>query len=212
MRIRFVAPVVMAALTGLLMAAPLPSQAAAPDPSPDSLSKADARRAASKIAREFARANDSVTSAAVGGCRRRAADRLDCLAVSQGSTTTTKTVCRLRIAVHATNGNPRAELLSSKCETQSRFELTEAEALVALLGKMKELVDQPVQISAFERTSQTSFRARADWTRFGATERTSKCTALLTVTLRSPGVIELSVLVVDCNPPAGQAPSPPKYF
>ncbi len=39
MRIRFVAPAVLAALTGLLMAAPLPSQAAAPNPSPDSLSK-----------------------------------------------------------------------------------------------------------------------------------------------------------------------------
>ncbi|MGB7685158.1 MAG: hypothetical protein WBL45_05175 [Solirubrobacterales bacterium] len=203
------APVVLAALTGLLMASPLPSQAAAPNPSPDSLTKADARRAASRIAKEFARANDSVTSAAVGGCRRRAADRIDCLAVSQGNTTTTKTVCRLRIAVHATSGDPRAELLSSKCQTQSRFELTEAEALVTLLGKMKELVGQPVQVSALERASQTSFRARADWTRSEATGATSKCTALLTVTLRSPGVVELSVLVVDCS--TGQAPSPPIY-
>ncbi len=211
MRIRLVAPVVLAALTGLLVTAPLPSQAAAPNPSPDSLSKADARRAASRIAKEFARANDSVNSAAVGGCRRRAADRLDCLAVSQGSTATTKTVCRLRIAVHATSGNPRAELLSSKCQTQSRFELTEAEALVALLGKMRELVGQTVQVSALERASQISFRARADWTRPATSGGTSKCTALLTATLRSPGVIELSVLVVDCNPPAGQATSPPTY-
>jgi hypothetical protein len=211
MRIRFVAPAVVAALTGLLMVAPLPSQAAAPNPSSDSLAKADARRAASKVAREFARANDSVNSATVSGCRRRAADHVDCLAVGRGSTTTTKTVCRLRIAVQATSGNPRAEVLSSKCQTQSRFELTEAEALVALLGKMKELVDQPIQISALERASQTSFRARANWTRPGARGETSTCTALLTVTLQSPGVIELSVLVVDCSPPAGQAPSPPIY-
>ncbi len=210
MRIGFVAPAVLAVLTGMSIAAPLPSQAAVPSPSPGHLTKADARRAASKIAQDFARADDSVNTAAVGGCRRRAADRVDCLAVSRGNTTTTETVCRLRIAVRATSGNPRAELLSSKCQTQSRFELTEAEALVALIGKMRELVAQPVQISAFERASQTSFRARADWTRPGASG-TSRCTALLTVTLRGPGVIELSVLVVDCNPPAGQATSPPIY-
>jgi type IV secretory pathway TrbF-like protein len=88
--------------------------------------------------------------------------------------------------------------------------LTEAEALVALIGKMRELVGQTVQISGLERASQTSFRARADWTRPGTTSGTSKCTALLTVTLRGPGVIELSVLVVDCNPPAGQV-TPPIY-
>ncbi len=206
MRIRFVAPAVLAALAGLLMAAPVPSQAAAPDP----LAKADARRAAREVAKEFARSNDSVNTAAVSGCRRRAADHIDCVALSRGSTATTTTACRLRIAVHATSGNPRAELLSSKCQTLSRFDLSEAEALVALLGKMRELIGQPVQISALERASQTSFRARADWTRPGATGGSSKCTALLAVTLRSPGVIELSVLVVDCSPPAGQS-TPPTY-
>jgi hypothetical protein len=211
MRIRFVAPAVLAVLTGMSIAAPLPSQAAAPSPSPDQLSKADARKAAGKIAQEFARSDDSVTTAAVEACRRRASHRVDCLAVSRGNTTTTETVCRLRIAVRATSGNPHAALLSSKCQTQSRFEWTEAEALVALIGKMRELVGQPVQISALERASQTSFRARADWTRPATTGGTSRCTALLTVTLRGPGVIELSVLVVDCNPPVGQGNSPPIY-
>lgn len=165
------------------------------------LTNADARRAAGKIAREFARSEDGVTTAGVEECHRRAPHRIDCLAVSRGKTTTTKTLCRLRIAVRATARNPHAGLLSSKCQTWSSLKLTAADALAELSEQMREIIGQPVQIVTTERESRLGFRALAEWTRPEATGGARRCTAFLTATLIAPpDLVEVSVLFLDCKP------------
>ncbi len=165
------------------------------------LAKADARRAAGKIAREFARSEDGVTRAVVAECQRRAPHRIDCLAVSRGKSTTTRTTCRLRIAVRATSRNPHAGLLSSKCQTKSSLKLTAADALAQFSEQMKEIIGQPVQIVAAERESRLGFRAIAEWTRPEATGGARSCRGFLTATLIAPpDLVEVSVLFLDCKP------------
>jgi hypothetical protein len=164
------------------------------------LAKADARLAARKITREFARSDDSVSTVAIDECQRRAPHRVDCRAVSRGKTTTTKTICRLRIAVRATSGNPHAGLLSSKCWTSSRLKLTEADALAAFTDGMQELVGQPIQITRFARMSRASFSAIVEWTRPGATGGTDRCIVLLVATRQGPGIVELSAHFPSCQP------------
>lgn len=164
------------------------------------LAKADARRAARRIAREFARSEGDLTTAVVGECQRRAPHRIDCLAVSRGKTTTTRTACRLRIAVRATSGNPHAGLLSSNCRTASRLKLTEARALVALSEGAKELLGVPVQIVGIARASRESFNAIAEWTRPGATGGTDRCDGILAATLVSADFIRVSAELFSCRP------------
>jgi hypothetical protein len=90
-----------------------------PPPPPYRLDKDAARRAARVLSRRFVRRNPDVTRAAVGVCRRLGERRIDCFAISRGSTSATQTTCRLRIAVRAKNRHPSPRLASSRCETES---------------------------------------------------------------------------------------------
>lgn len=92
----------------------------APEPPPYHLTKAAARNAARAVVRRFVRRNPKVSSAALGACNRLAERRVDCRATARGHTDTTKTTCRLRVAVRAVNRHPKARLASSNCRTRSR--------------------------------------------------------------------------------------------
>lgn len=213
MRIRSIAPLVVAALAGaiLLLASSAPKAAAAPKPStPDRLEEADARRAARKVAREFARSDDRVTTATVGDCKRRSERHIDCFAVDQGETSTTKTVCRLRVSVRMKNGSPSAKLASSKCQTTSFLMLSEADALAAMTETLSEITGRPVLIAAISRRSQESFVGIGEWTRTGPTGGGQKCSAILTATRRSLDLVSVSIDLPECIPPQSVNQQPPK--
>lgn len=118
-----------------------PAPAPAPPP-PYRLDKDAARHAARVIARRFAQRNPNVTSAAVGACRRLGERRVDCLAVARGSTGTSRTTCRLRIAVRARNRHPYPRLASSPCETESTLFLTATRARQAMLAAANPIAKQ----------------------------------------------------------------------
>ncbi len=180
---------------------PGPGPAATPmAPPPFHLDKADARRAASKVAREFARSNDFVTTAVVGECRRRAQRRIDCFAVDKGESSTTKTVCHLRIEVRASNRHPYAELASSQCQTTSLLKLTATRARAALDEMASEIVGKPVAVAAIQRISTASFVGRAEWTRPGATGGSDNCTAFLEAELFAHDQVMVSVDLFSCEP------------
>ncbi|MGB7685159.1 MAG: excalibur calcium-binding domain-containing protein [Solirubrobacterales bacterium] len=178
-----------------------PGPAATPMPPPPyRLAKADARRAALKVAREFARSYDFVTTAVVGECRRRAHRRIDCFAVDRGESSSTRTVCHLRIAVRASNRHPYAELASSNCQTTSILKLTAARARAELDEMASEIAGKPVAVEALERASASSFHGIAHWTRPGATGGGEKCTAIMEATLRSPNAIQVFLGFFSCEP------------
>ncbi len=178
-----------------------PGPAATPmAPPPYRLDKTDARRAAHKVAREFARSNDFVTTAVVGECRRRAQRRIDCFAVDRGESSTTKTACHLRIAVRGSNRHPYAELASSQCQTASLLTLTAARALVAISDGAKELLGVPVRIVGISRRSRGSFDALAEWTRPGTAGGIEKCTAFLKAVLFAHDRVIVSVDLFSCEP------------
>lgn len=202
---RLVAPVVVAALSGMLWAGSFPAHAAVEGSEqemaqrPDRVGAAVARLASRGVAEEFARSNPPLLIRYVGGCKRRSERRVDCSALLLGFSDGVRKTCRLRTAVRATTGAPRARLRTSNCWTRYFPELTEAGALVAFNEQMAKIAGQPVQITRTERASRTSFRTLAEWTRPGGTSGTEKCTAGLTATLRDPSLVELAVLFVDCK-------------
>lgn len=178
-----------------------PEPAATPmAPPPYRLTKADARRAALKVAREFARSNDFVTTAVVGECRRRAQRRIDCFAVDRGESSTTKTACHLRISVRASNRRPYAELASSQCQTTSLLKLTAARARAALDAMASEIAGKPVAVAAIQRISATSFVGRAEWTRPGATDGSDNCITFLKAVLLAPDQVMASLDLFTCSP------------
>lgn len=91
-----------------------------PEPPPYHLTKAAARNAARAVVRKFVRRNPKVSSASLGACNRLAERRVDCRAIARGHTDTTKTTCRLRVAVRAVNRQPKARLASWNCQTHSQ--------------------------------------------------------------------------------------------
>lgn len=223
MRIRLAAPLAVAALAGVLLL-PSPPKAAAVDfdrartgessgqatsapPGSQRLEMDDARRIARKVARGFAQSDDRVTTAAVGDCKRRSEQRIDCLAVDQGASSTTKTVCRLRVSIRTKNGSPSAKLTSSQCQATSLLTLTEAEALAAMTATLSEVTGKSVLIPAISRRSQDSFSGIGEWTRTGATGSAQKCTAILTATRRSLTSVTVSIDLPECRggtqPPKG---------
>jgi hypothetical protein len=89
-----------------------------PPPPPYHLPKAAARHAARAVLRKFVRGNATVTRGSMGACRRLGERRVDCDATARGHTATTKTTCRLRIAVRGVNRHPKARLASTRCQTR----------------------------------------------------------------------------------------------
>ncbi|HMI80250.1 MAG TPA: excalibur calcium-binding domain-containing protein [Solirubrobacterales bacterium] len=85
---------------------------------PYRLTMTAARQAARPVAREFARRNPKVSSVSLSGCERLGERRIDCHAIARGSTSTSQTTCRLRIAVRAVNQHPKARLAASSCQTR----------------------------------------------------------------------------------------------
>jgi len=223
MRIRSVAPLAVIALAGALIVVPSLAQAArigagesqisargtSTTATSQPLEMADARRLARKVAREFARSDDRVTTAAVEGCRRRSAQHVDCVAVDRGESNTTQTVCRLRVSVRAKNGSPSARIASSACRTTSLLALSEADALAAMTGTLSEVTGRPVLIPAISRKSQSSFTGIGEWTRTGPTGGMQKCTAILTATRVSLNLVSVSIDLPACNPPQS-VNQPPK--
>jgi hypothetical protein len=216
MEIRWLAPSAAAVLAGMLLLAPSPPKAAAMDQSPERatptppasqrLEMADARRAARKAARDFARSDDRVTTATVGDCKRRAEQRVDCVAIDRGKSSTTETVCRLRVSIRATDGNPSARITSSKCRTTSLLTLTEAEAVAAMTATLSEITGRPVRIPATERLSQVSFSGLGEWTRTGSNGGLQKCSAFLMATRKSLDLVSVSIDLPECSPPSGTPP------
>jgi Excalibur calcium-binding domain len=94
------------------------------DPPPDlpsyRLTMAEARNAARAVVRKFVGRNPKVSTMSLGACNRLAERRIDCRATARGHTDTTKTTCRLRVAVRAVNRHPKARLASSNCRIRSR--------------------------------------------------------------------------------------------
>jgi hypothetical protein len=91
-----------------------------PPPPPYRLKMATARHAALRLARKVARRNPNLTAASLGGCHRRGARRINCLATARGETSSNRTTCRLRIAVRAVNRQPKARLTFSNCSRRSK--------------------------------------------------------------------------------------------
>jgi hypothetical protein len=221
MRIQSVAPLAAAALAGAmtLLAFSTPQAAAVAQgsgqakpksPAPQHLEMADARRVARKVAREFARSDDRVTTAVVGECKRRSERHVDCFAVDQGESSTTKTVCHLRVSIRARDGSQGAKLASSQCRTTSLLTLTEADALAAMTETLREVTGRPVQIPAISRISQASFAGLGEWTRTGSSGGQQKCSAILTATRKSLNLVSASIDLPDCRPPQSGTQPPPK--
>jgi len=167
---------------------------------PYRLGIADARRATRKVAREFAQSDGRVTAVFVGQCQRRAMRHVNCLAVDRGNSSTTKTVCHLRVVVLAGSRYPLAEVASSSCRTASRLKLTVASALVAISEEMNELAGAPVQISGIERVSRITLAALIEWTRPSPAVGTEKCSAIAEATLFPNGIL-VSIATFDCLSP-----------
>src|ERR1700710_63964 len=135
-------------------------------PPPYRLDKGAARHAARVLAKRFAHRNPAVTSAAVAVCRRLGERRVDCLAVDHGSTSTTKTTCRLRIAVRARNRHPSPRLASSQCETKSTLFLSAVRAKQAMLDAANPIAGRG---AAFYQTriNALEFEGVAWWKQMG---------------------------------------------
>jgi hypothetical protein len=137
-----------------------------PPPPPYRLDKGAARHAARVVARRFAHRNPDVTTAAVGVCRRLGERRVDCLAVDRGSTSTSRTTCRLRIAVRARDRHPSPRLASSRCETESSLFLSAARAKQAMLAAANPIAGRG---AAFYQTriNALEFEGVSGWRQMG---------------------------------------------
>jgi hypothetical protein len=152
------------------------------------------------MARKFARRNPRVTTSAVGKCKRRTEQRVDCLATDRGSTNTSKTVCHLRIAVRGEDGRPDAAIASARCRTIQILRLTAARARAELRAKAAELAAKPVGIINLERSGPTSFRGFAEWTRPGGATQQESCFALMEAVLRPSRRVDVTVIEMACEP------------
>lgn len=171
-------------------------------PPPYRLPKAAARRAARSVALKFVRRNPRVSSLAMGACSRWSERRVDCRAIARGRTSTTKTTCRVRIAVRAVNRRPKARLVSSRCSTRSTVRLTAAQARAAFLSKGAELAGKRPALGFLERNSPISFMGMAEWTQRRSTASPrEECFALMEANLRPSRQVRVSALETGCEVP-----------
>lgn len=171
-------------------------------PPPYRLPKAAARRAARSTASKFVRRNPRVSALAMGPCRRLGERRIDCRAIARGRTSTTKTTCRIRVAVRAVNRRPRARLTSSRCDTRTTLRLTAAEARAALLSRGAELAGKRPALGLLERNSPISFMGMTEWTQRPTTSAPrEECFALMDANLTPSRQVRVSVLETGCEVP-----------
>jgi hypothetical protein len=130
----------------------------------DHLSMASARRSARATAWDVARRNRAVNSVKLSSCSRRAVDRVDCLALDRGSTSTLKTTCSVRVSVRAVGGRPKALLDHVSCENQRLALLRNTEAREAILALGREIAGQEVVLASVARTSRVEFAGNVAWT------------------------------------------------
>lgn len=171
-------------------------------PPPYRLPMPAARHAARALAWKFARRNPKVNKVALGQCNRRAERRIDCRAVDRGETKTTKTTCRLRIAVRAVNRHPKARLSSTNCKTRFTGTLTASEAADAIRAQGKDIAGKRVALGLLERRSRTRFVGLAEWTQTAATTPPVKeeCSALIEAALDEGGKVVTALLESGCEP------------
>jgi hypothetical protein len=176
------------------------SQASPPEPPPYELTKPAARAEAKRLARRFVRRNPGVSSLAFNGCHRIAMRRVDCNLTARGSDASSRTSCRLRVAVRTRNRQPAADL-RPRCETRPTLRLTATRARPAIRSRASELADMPVAIVELERASAIAFRGLAEWRQLaispaGAGE---ECFALMEAVLSGNGAVTVSLIETGCR-------------
>ncbi|HEU5106444.1 MAG TPA: excalibur calcium-binding domain-containing protein [Solirubrobacterales bacterium] len=173
-----------------------------PPPPPYHLTKGTARHAARTVLRKFIRRSPNVNAGSLGSCSRLAERRIDCRAVARGHTATTRTTCRLRIAVRAANRQPKARLASTTCQTRSTLKLTAEAAAAAIRSRGNELAEKRVALGFLERRSRVSFLGSAEWTRPATNPAAKKeeCFALMEAALNAARQVRVIVVETACEP------------
>lgn len=171
-------------------------------PPPYHLPKAAARHAAHMVLRRFVRRNPNVSAGSVGSCSRLAERRIDCRAVARGHTATTKTTCRLRVAVRALGRKPKARLASTACQTRSTLKLTAEAAAAAIRKRGGEIAETRVTLGFLERRSRVSFLGSAEWIRPRPRSSAPKeeCFAVMEAALNSARQVRVVVVETGCEP------------
>jgi Excalibur calcium-binding domain len=173
-------------------------------PPPYHLPKASARHAARAVLRKFVRRNPRISAGSLGSCSRMAERRIDCRGVARGHTVTTRTTCRLRIAVRAVDRRPKARLASTSCRTRSSAKLTARAAARAIRYRGNELAGKRVALVFLERRSRISFLGTVEWTRPATSSSVQQeCFALLEAEMDSARRVRTSIVETNCE----QAPT-----
>lgn len=173
-----------------------------PPPPPYHLKKSAARHASWLVVRSFVRRRPMVDRAQVGICERRGERLVVCFATAEGETSSSRTLCHLRVLVRAVNRHPQAVLVRARCATRSTAMLTAARANSALRARGAEIAGKPVALGFLERQSRTSFLGTAEWTqRPVGTASREECFALLEAKLTSSNQVSTRVIETGCEPP-----------
>ena len=173
-------------------------------PPPYHLTKASARHAARAVLRKFIRRHPRVSAGSLGSCGRLAERRIDCRGVASGHTVTTRTTCRLRIAVRAVNRRAKARLASTTCQTRSTAKLTARAAARAIRYRGSELAGKRVSLGFLERRSRISFLGTVEWIRppTSSTAR-QECFALIEAEMNPARQVRTGIIETNCE----QAPA-----
>jgi hypothetical protein len=167
-----------AVLTLLIAALLVPGSAAGAVEKEGTLSTAGAQSAARATAWDVARRNPWVNSVKFQGCDRRTGDRLVCLAMERGSTSTLATTCRVWIRVEGTDAKPMVKLNLVSCKNRRLALLRAAEAEAAMLAELQKIGDpEDLSLSIFARLSRVELAGLGTWTRpvAGDPTRTEGC-------------------------------------
>jgi len=131
----------------------------------EQLSMPAARDAARAVAWDFARGNPSVNSVKIRSCHREATRRIQCLAVSRGSTSTLSTTCQVWIRVGVAEGRPKASRKRVSCENLRRPLLRASRAASAMRPEGERIGGPEAMFSILGRTSRVGFAGMAAWIR-----------------------------------------------
>jgi hypothetical protein len=173
-----------------------------PPPPPYHLTKSAARHAARSVIAKFVRRSPKVSAGSVGACRRLGERRVDCQATAHGRTATTKTICRLRVAVRAVNRHPEARLGSANCRTTETAKLKARDAAHAIRARGAEIAAKGVGLSFLERRSRTSFLGSVEWTQTSRSVPFAKeeCFALIEAALTASRQVRAVLIETGCEP------------
>jgi hypothetical protein len=172
-------------------------------PPPYRLQKSAARRAARQVARRFTRRNPHVDRTRMGACSRLGERRVNCRATARGETTSSRTLCHLRIAVRAVDRHPTASLVSSRCQTHALRLLTATRAANAVRSKGSELAGKRVALGYLERIDRVAFHGTAEWTQPSSTGSAEECFAFMEAALANSGAVRVTVIEQGCETASG---------